>query len=227
MNGSRRPKRSRLAELLRLIVITDEGLASGPGGVEAVVGEALRAGCRAIQLRMKVATAREMLEAAAPLRRKTREAGALFFVNDRLDVALAVGADGVHLGPDDLPVEAARAAADRARRAAHRLLLGYSTDDPGRARKAASAGADYIGCGTVYPTGSKEDAGSAIGLDGLSAVVRAVEVPVVGIGGITPARAEDVAGTGAAGVAVISAVMGASDPARAVRGLMDPFGGPS
>lgn len=217
--------RPSLPVLLRLIVITDEGLASGHGGVEAVVEDALAAGCRAIQLRMKGATAREMLEAAEPLRRRTRAVGALFFVNDRLDVALAADADGVHLGPDDIPVEAARAAVERAAGAPPGFLVGYSTDEPERARMAASAGADYIGCGTVYPTGSKEDAGTVIGLQGLSDVAGAVDLPVVGIGGITPDRADEVAGTGATGVAVISAVMGASDPAAAVRRLLDPFGG--
>lgn len=216
---------SSLADFLGLIVITDEGLASGHGGVELVVGEALAAGCRAIQLRMKHATAREMLEAAEPLRRRTREAGALFFVNDRLDVALAADADGVHLGPDDLPVKAARAAVDRALGSSHDFLVGYSTDEPERARMAASAGADYIGCGTVYPTGSKAEAGSVIGLEGLSAVARAVDIPVVGIGGITPERAEEVSNTGATGVAVVSAVMGAADPAEVVKRLLAPFGG--
>lgn len=243
-----------LADLLRLIVITDGELASRHGGrepngqspVEVVVQEALQAGCRAIQLRMKGAGAREMLAAAIPLRRMTDEAGALLVVNNRLDVALAADADGVHLGPDDIPVGAAREAIRRVRRAARDgarggrsvpnaapgsramdeprpFLVGYSTDDPEAARRAVAQGADYIGCGTVYATASKDDAGEVIGLKGLDAVAAAVDVPVVGIGGITPERAAAVARTRASGVAVISAVMGAEDPSTAVRTLLQPF----
>lgn len=208
---------ARLRSLLRLIVVTDRKRAGARGGVVSVVERALDAGARAVQLRMKEAGAGEMLDAAGPLRRRTRAAGALFFVNDRLDVALAADADGVHLGPDDLPVRAVREAVGR------KLLIGYSTDDPEEARRAVSDGADYIGCGTVYPTASKSDAGEAIGLEGLDAVARSVEVPVVGIGGVTPERAREVARTRAAGVAVISAVMSADEPGRAVRELLEPF----
>jgi len=209
---------STLARRLRLIVITDAGRA-GAHGIQRVVNQALDAGAPSVQLRMKEERARAILDAARPLRRSTRKGGALLFVNDRFDVALAAGADGVHLGPDDLPVSAVRRSAPRP------FLIGYSADDPDEAREAVDRGADYIGCGTVYPTGSKEDAGGVIGLDGLEAVVRAVDVPVVAIGGITPQRAPDVARTGAAGVAVVSAVMGAEDPGAAVRGLLRPFTG--
>lgn len=207
----------RLARLLRLIVITDDRLAADRGGTRRVVEQALRGGARAIQLRMKGAGANRMLEAARPLREMTRAAGALFFVNDRIDVALAAGADGVHLGPDDLPVGPVR------RSVGADLLIGCSTDDPEVARKVAHEGADYIGCGTVYATSSKNDAGPLIGPDGLDRVARAAEVPVVGIGGITPERANEVARTAASGTAVISAVMGADDPQRAVRQLLRAF----
>lgn len=211
--------RRRLASLLRLILITDRELAARRGGVPAVVGRALDAGARAIQLRMKDAGAGEMLEAAAGLRRATRAAGALLFVNDRVDVALAAEADGVHLGPDDLPVGPVR------RAVGGDLIIGYSTDRPEEARRAVGEGADYIGCGTVYATDSKSDAGEVIGPEGLHAVATAVDAPVVGIGGVTPERAGEVARTGASGAAVISAVMGADEPGRAVRELLDAFGG--
>lgn len=211
-------RREKLARLLRLIVITDRELA-GERGVEAVVAEALRAGARAVQLRRKDAGAGTLLDEARGLREMTRDAGALLFVNDRFDVALAAGADGVHLGPDDLPVAAVRAAVTP------EFLVGCSTDDPAEAREAVAAGADYIGCGTVFATESKADAGEVIGLGGLDAVAAAVEVPVVGIGGITPERAREVADeTRAAGTAVIRAVMGARDVEGAVRGLLAPFG---
>ena len=205
-----------LAERLRLIVITDAALAA-PRSVLEVVAAALAGGAPAIQLRDKAASAGELLTTARALRELTRPAGALLFVNDRMDVALAAGADGVHLGPDDLPVAAVRRCAPPG------FLIGYSTDDPESARRAVREGADYLGCGAVYPTGSKPDAGAVIGLERLDEVARAVAAPVVAIGGVTPARAREVATTGAAGVAVIGAVMGAPDPAGAAAALLAPF----
>ena len=149
---------------------------------------------------------------------RTRAAGALLFINDRLDVALAIGADGVHVGPDDIPVAAIRPIVPK------RFLIGTSTDDPEEAHRLVSEGADYLGCGTVYRTATKSDAGEAIGIDRLEQVILAVDVPVVGIGGVTVVRSREIADeTGAAGVAVIRAVMGAPDPSEAVRALLRPF----
>jgi thiamine-phosphate pyrophosphorylase len=147
----------------------------------------------------------------------TRAAGALFFVNDRVDVALAAEADGAHLGPWDLPIEALR------RWVPEDFLLGYSTDDPDEARRAEAAGADYLGCGAVYPTRSKDVGDEAIGPQGLDRVARAVGIPVVGIGGVTPERASELAATAAAGVAVMGAIMAADDPGGAVAGLLRAF----
>lgn len=205
-----------LARALRLLVLTDAALAA-PRSVLEVVEAALEGGARAVQLRNKGDSARELLAVGSELRALTRAAGALLFVNDRLDVALALGADGVHLGPHDLPVAAVRGHAPRD------FLIGRSADDPEVARRAVADGADYIGCGTVYATSTKEDAGEVIGLEGLRRVVDAVEVPVVGIGGITAQRAREVADTGAAGVAVVGAVMGAEDPKGATRALLAAF----
>jgi len=203
------------AERLRLIVITDTD-AGAPRSVFDTVSAALAGGCRCIQVRDKRASSRDLLSLVAALRGPTTSHGALLIVNDRFDVALAADADGVHLGPDDLPVAAVRAhvPAD--------FVIGASTDVPERAKELESAGADYIGCGTVYQTASKADAGAAIGLDGLRRVVRAVSIPVVGIGGITPDRVTPVLSTGATGVAVIGAVMGAADPLHATQVLLDP-----
>lgn len=199
---------------LRLIVITDRRLAA-PRAVDDVVLAALEAGAPAIQLRDKHATARELLEQAIRLRALTARFGALLFVNDRLDVALAAGADGVHLGPDDIPVAAARRAAPRP------FLIGFSTDDPVEAARAVAAGADYIGCGAVFGTSSKADVASErIGPEGVAAVARAVDVPVVAIGGISTENVHQLADTGAAGVAVIGAVMSAADPGQATRVLI-------
>lgn len=199
---------------LRLIVITDPGLAA-PRSIDDVVLAALEAGAPAVQLRDKHATARELYEQALRLRELTARFDALFFVNDRLDVALAVGADGVHIGPDDIPLAAARRAAPPP------FLIGISTDDPAEAARAVAAGADYIGCGAVFGTRSKADVASErIGPEGVAAVVAAVDAPVVAIGGITTENVHELAGTGAAGVSVIGAVMAAPDPGDATRRLL-------
>jgi len=212
-----------LTARLRLIVITDEGLAR-PRAVSDVVREALAAGAPAIQLRLKNATPRELLEAARALMPIVRSAGGLFIVNDRVDVALTAGADGAHLGPDDPPLQDARAVAAATLGAdADTFVLGYSVDTPDGAARAETEGADYLGVGAVYPTENKADAGEVIGLDGLQRVVEAVSIPVVAIGGMTPERAIDVAKTGAAGSATIGAVMGSPEPAKAVRSLLLPF----
>jgi thiamine-phosphate pyrophosphorylase len=206
-----------LRKSLRLIVITDRQLAA-PRLVEDVVEEALRAGARAVQLRNKGGTSRSLLGEARLLRNLTRRWKALFFVNDRFDVALASNADGVHLGPDDLPIAAVRAVSPPG------FLIGHSTDNPEVARKAQEDGADYIGCGAVFPTGTKKDAGEVIGLKGLGRVASAVDVPVIGIGGVTPEGAREIAAeTEAAGIAVVGAIMRAKDPGGVVRELLAPF----
>ena len=202
---------------LRLIVLTDHRLAS-PRSVLEVVEASLAAGAPAVQLRDKEATSRELHEQAIRLRELTRRYGALLFVNDRLDVALAAGADGVHLGPDDLPLAAARKVAPPP------FLIGVSIDDPDAARDAEAAGADYIGCGAVFGTTTKQDVGNErIGPEGLEAVARAVDIPVVGIGGVTVENVDLLPATGAAGVAVVGAVMASKDPTNATRRLLDAF----
>lgn len=208
--------RPELLPALRLIVITDRGLAA-PRAIEAVVEKALLGGAPAIQLREKETSSGELFEVGQRLRELTGRYGALLFVNDRLDVALAAGADGVHVGPEDISVAALR------ERVPAGFIIGYSCDDVAEARRAVAAGADYIGCGAVYGTTTKTGAGVAIGLERLNAVATAVAVPVVAIGGITPERAGEVAATRAAGIAVAGAVMTAADPAEAVGRLMEPF----
>ncbi len=198
---------------IRLIVITDLDRAA-PRDIGTLVEEALLAGAPSIQLRDKERTVRELLPVAQDLRQLTREHDALLFINDRLDLALAVEADGVHLGPDDIPVSAVRPVVPAG------LFIGFSADDPDAARRAVREGADYLGCGTVWPTSSKKDAGTAIGLDGLRQVVEAVPVPVVAIGGVSVENASLLAQTGAAGAAVLSAVMSARNPAKVVRQLL-------
>jgi thiamine-phosphate pyrophosphorylase len=199
------------------MVVTDPELAR-PRSVLEIVNAALAAGAPAVQVRAKDASARALLELGRAILPGARANGALLLVNDRLDVALALGADGVHLGPDDVPVAAARRAAPEG------FLVGASADDPEVARRLVADGASYIGCGTIYATTTKPDAGDAIGLDGLERVAAAVNAPVIGIGGVTAERAVEVAAhTRAAGVAVVAAVMRAPDVAAAVRGLLAPW----
>jgi len=207
------------APRLRLIVITDAGLAA-PRSVEDVVARALAAGAPAVQLRDKNASARELYAAGARLLTLTRAAGALLFVNDRADVALALGADGVHVGPDDVPVAALR------RVVPERFLIGTSADEVATARRLVEEGANYVGCGTVYATTTKGDAGEVIGPEGLERVAVAVEAPVIGIGGIDAARSAEIASTThASGVAVVGAVMRAQDVEATVRALLAPWEG--
>lgn len=196
-----------------LMVITHPRPACGRP-LERVVAECVDAGAPAIQLRDKTANSRALAATAARLRAITRSAGATLIVNDRLDVALATGADGVHLGPDDLPVAAARDIAPPD------LIVGYSTDDPQEARRAAAAGADYLGVGAVFGTRSKPSlANEAIGPGRVRLVREAGRLPCLGIGGITPQNAPAVLATGA-GIAVLSAVMAASHPGAVVRDLL-------
>lgn len=190
---------------------------AAPRALEDVLREALIAGAPAVQLRDKHATARELFEQAIRLRALTVEFGALLFVNDRLDIALASGADGVHVGPDDLPLAAARRAAPRP------FLIGTSTDNPETARRAEQAGADYIGCGAVFGTTSKDVGGERIGTERLRRVIESVKIPVVGIGGVDATNVKQVAAAGAAGAAVIGAVMTSNNVARTVSELLAPF----
>lgn len=201
---------------LELIVITDRELAA-PRSIEQVVRLALEAGAPAIQLRDKKAGARELLERARALLPLVRAHGARLFINDRVDIALLAGADGVHLGPNDIPVRDAR-------RIAPDLLIGYSTDNPAEAVRAEQEGASYIGCGAVFGTTTKmEAAGERIGPERLDAVARAVRIPVIGIGGITAENIGLVGATRAAGAAVIREVMAAANPFAATRALLDGF----
>jgi len=204
-----------LVDRLRLIVVTDPECGAGRSMIE-VVRAALKGGAPAIQLRMKDGSAREMAALGRALLAEARPAGALLFINDRVDVALAVGADGVHLGQDDLPAAAAR------RIAPPGFLIGVSAETVELAVRARADGADYVGVGPVYATGSKADAGDAVGLERIAEVSAAVRIPVVGIGGITIGSAPAVLRAGAAGIAVIGAVMRAIDPASATRALQHP-----
>jgi thiamine-phosphate pyrophosphorylase len=172
--------------------------------LEAVLG----GGCRLIQLREKSLPMVELLPLARALRARCREAGALFIVNDRADLALAVDADGLHVGQDDLPAAAAR------RLLRPPMRLGVSTHDPGQARRALADGADYVAVGSMFPTATKAGF-RLVGPDLVRRVRGDIPVPLVAIGGITEANVGLVMEAGADAAAVISAVCGAADPREA------------
>jgi len=198
----------RLRDFLKLIVITDEKLK--PDVVRSV-REALEGGATSIQLRLKESSTKRMVEVGKSIRRLTREFGALYFVDDRIDVALATDADGVQLGPEDMPLDLARGFAPN-------LIIGASVYSLEEALEAERLGADFLGAGSVYPSPSKPNA-KIIGLNGLRRIVESVRIPVVAVGGINHTIVCEVVRTGIAGVAVISAVMGSSDVRRATAEL--------
>jgi thiamine-phosphate pyrophosphorylase len=169
---------------------------------------ALDGGVDWVQLRDKSASAASIYEGASELLRVAHQHGAHLAINDRLDVALAVGAEGVHLASQSLPVGAAVSLA------AGRILVGRSVHGLAEAQAAAAAGADYLTFGHVFPTTSHPGL-PPHGLAELAAIVQAVDVPVLAIGGITSANLDDVLGTGCAGIAVISAILSDPDPSRA------------
>ncbi|HEX5503174.1 MAG TPA: thiamine phosphate synthase [Thermomicrobiales bacterium] len=197
---------------LSLYVVTDSRLARGRP-LAAVVAAAIGGGADVIQLREKDLPAREQLALGRELRRLTREAGVLFIVNDRADLAVALDADGVHVGQDDLPADVARAIVGPGR------IVGVSAATVEEAALAREQGADYLGVGSIYPTATKPDAGDAVGPGRITTIVARVALPVVGIGGITADNAAEVIRAGADGVAVVSAVVSAEDVAAAAREL--------
>ncbi|MEF8887829.1 MAG: thiamine phosphate synthase [Haloarculaceae archaeon] len=196
-------------------LVTQASLSGGRSTPE-VVAAAIEGGVDVVQVREKDTPASERLAVAREVREQTRAAGVPMVVNDRVDIAAAAEADGVHLGDDDLPVAAAR------EQLGEDALIGRSVSTPEAAREAEAAGADYLGVGAIYATGSKADIDDEeydIGLDPVRAVDAAVDIPFVGIGGITPENAAEVVAAGADGVAVITAITAAEDPVRATRKL--------
>lgn len=195
----------------RLYVITDERLGRGRSHLQ-IAEAAIRGGADVVQLREKTASSRRLYDIALQLRRLTREAEVPFVVNDRLDVALAVDADGVHIGREDLPVSVARRILGPGR------ILGVSADTVEEAVAAEKDGADYLGVGPVFEArGTKADAGEPLGLGLIARIRRECRLPIVAIGGIHVENARSVRDAGANAAAVISAVASADDVAEAAR----------
>lgn len=183
----------------------------------SIVREALAGGVGTVQLRDKDSklSDAERFELALQLKQLCRESGALFFINDDVDLAIRVQADGIHTGQDDMPL------AEVKRKVGSDMYIGISAGTIEEALEARAGGADYLGIGAMYRTASKSDAGEPIGPDGLAAIRNAVGegLPIVGIGGITVENSMPVIRAGADGVAVISAITRASSPCDAAKQL--------
>ena len=199
-----------------LCLVTDRGAVTG--ALEEAVEECLAAGLRAVQLREKDLDPRDLLSLALKVRESTSRHGARLFVNDRADVALAVGADGVHRTGASLPISSLRAIAPPG------FLIGASVHSVADARAAEPEGADFLFFGPIYDTPSKRRYGPPQGLALLERVASAVRLPVFAIGGVTPARVAELRRAGAAGVAAIGAVLGSERPGDVVKAFLDALG---
>jgi len=196
-----------------LYVILDRTVAGGRDLAE-LLDAVIAGGARMVQLREKTWPSGQILPLAQRLRARCRQAGVTFVMNDRVDLAVAVEADGVHLGQDDLPPRYARPLLRPG------MILGVSTHSVEQARRAQADGADYVAVGAMFPTGTKPDF-ELVGPALVRAVRGEIRVPLVGIGGITPENAGQVIAAGADGVAVISAVCAAPDPRAASAHFFD------
>lgn len=196
---------------LDLYVVTDEKLGCGKTHAD-IARLAVLGGADVIQLRDKEKSSGELFAAATAIKKIT-DNKALFIVNDRLDIALASNADGVHLGQSDLPVKAARKIVPK------NFIIGVSVGSVAEAKAAEENGADYVAVSPVFATASKDDAGAGHGTEVISAIKSAVKIPVIGIGGINEKNAGEVIHAGLSGVCVISAVVSAEDVTAAAQNL--------
>lgn len=195
-----------------LYLVTSATLSSGRTTTE-VVSAALDGGVKLVQLREKDLPVRELMTLAREVRELTSRAGALLIINDRVDVAVAVGADGVHLGQDDLPIDAARGlSAD--------LIIGASSHNEEEARAAEADGASYVNIGPLFPTRTKEWTDAFLGVEGLRRIAPVVTIPFTVMGGIKAHHVPDVCAAGAQTLAVVTAVTAAPDPAATARELV-------
>ena len=195
-----------------LYVVTSETLSAGRSTLEVIEG-VLRGGGRLIQLREKDRATGDLVALARRVREMTAAAEALLIVNDRLDVAMAVGADGVHLGRDDLPI------AD-ARRLAPDLIIGASSHSQSEAVAAQESGASYVNIGPIFPTHTKTWSHAFLGIEGLRAIAPYVTIPFTVMGGIKRRHIPDLLAAGARTIAVVTAVTGSDDPEDATHDLL-------
>lgn len=197
-----------------LYVVTDAGLSKGRSDAE-VARLVYEGGADAVQLRMKNVGKKEMLEQANLIRKTADDLCRFFFVNDNVEVALESGADGVHIGQDDMPLEKARDILGEA------AIIGVSVDNVEQAIAAQEGGADYVGVGSIFRTSTKPDAKQSVGLGAIYEVRQAVDIPIVAIGGINRGNIQDVIRAGADSAAVVSAVVAQDDVKAAAHELKD------
>lgn len=198
----------------RLYLVTDR-MVLGARNLLQSIEEALKGGVTLVQLREKELSSSDFYHSACAIKELTHAYHVPLIINDRLDIALAVDADGLHIGQNDLPLTVARNLLGPDK------ILGYSVSTTEEARYGEQNDADYLGAGTVFWTGSKSDIGEPIGLEGLQQIKKAVSIPVVAIGGIGPANLPAVKSTGINGVSLISAILGQADIETASRNLIN------
>ena len=209
----KREERIKLFQQVDVYPVTCEGLSEGRTNLE-VLEEVIQGGCKIIQLREKEYSKRDLYNLALKFREITSRAGILLIINDHVDVALAVDADGVHLGQEDLPLQAAR-------KLAPELLIGASTHSLAQALEAEKNGADYINIGPIFATKTKEGVGHSLGPKAISEISSQIEVPFTVMGGINEDNIEEVLAKGARRVAMVSAITKAADIAVKVRSLKE------
>ena len=197
----------------QLCLVTDSALANGRS-LGGIVAAAVKGGVTLVQLREKTASTRAFIEQARVLKRLLAPLRVPLLINDRIDVALAAGADGAHVGQQDMPVALARQLLGPA------AIIGLSITELGQVRDRDVELADYLGVGPIFAQSTKLDATPPLGLDGLAEVRRASSKPIVAIGGVSAANADAVRSAGADGIAVVSAIMGADDPRAAAAALV-------
>lgn len=194
-----------------IYLVTDDGCLQGRALIDCV-REALEGGVTLVQYRAKTASSAEMYAKALQLKALCDSFNVPLIINDRLDIAMAVGAAGVHLGQDDLPCAAAR------KLLGEDYLIGVSAHNPAEAKAALQSGADYLGCGAVFGTATKADV-KKLGTDGLAAICKAKGLPVVGIGGVTADNYREVRAAGADGAAIVSGILAQPDISATVRAI--------
>ncbi len=197
----------------QLCLVTDSALANGRS-LAGIVAAAVQGGVTLVQLREKTASTRAFIEQARVLKRLLAPLRVPLLINDRIDVALAAGADGAHVGQQDMPVALARQLLGPA------AIIGLSITELGQVRDRDVELADYFGVGPIFAQSTKLDAAPPLGLDGLAEARRATGKPIVAIGGVSAANADAVRSVGADGIAVVSAIMGADDPRAAAAALV-------
>lgn len=194
-----------------IYLVTDDGCLQGRVLIDCV-REALEGGVTLVQYRAKTASSAEMYNEALQLKALCDSFNVPLIINDRLDIAMAVGAAGVHLGQDDLPCAAAR------KLLGEDYIIGVSVHNPAEAKAALQSGADYLGCGAVFGTATKADV-QKLGTDGLAAICREKGLPVVGIGGVTADNYREVRAAGADGAAIVSGILAQPDISATVRAI--------